>query len=249
MTCLCHRIDHEADPGVMNDPPQPPSVTVAPAGACDLGAGSDREQLTGLRAGWAWGAQGHAPGRPRDLGGVPSSLRWLRASPRFPSIKNARQEESTRQDSSRREGDEDPAGTRVPGPPSRSQPLVRAPSHLPAALPGSEPESRAVSRDGFGARRSAASAPSLSLSDRPLSSSRGAEPTEVTAWGAWPSPAPSSATTVAFISSGFDGARCPPSGRARPTGRPRRPDVPKPSPPLTLREGPPPPARRAPRQS
>lgn len=146
-------------------------------------------------------------------------------------------------------GDEDPAGTRVPGPTPRSQTLVRALSHLPAALPGSEPESRAVSRDGFGARRSAASAPSLSLSDRPLSSSRGAEPTEVTAWGAWPPPAPSPATTVAFISSGFDGARCPPRGRARPTGRPRRPDVPKPSPPLTLREGPPPPARRAPRQS
>lgn len=116
MTCLCHRIDHEADPGVMNDPPQPPSVTVAPAGACDLGAGSDREQRTGLRAGWAWGAQGHAPGRPRDLGGVPSSLRWLRASPRFPSIKNARQEESTRQDSSRREGDEDPPGPASPAP-------------------------------------------------------------------------------------------------------------------------------------
>lgn len=121
MTCLCHRIDHEADPGVMNDPPQPPSVTVAPAGACDLGAGSDREQLTGLRAGWAWGAQGHAPGRPRDLGGVPSSLRWLRAAPRFPSIKNARQEESTRQDSSRREGDEDPPGPASPAPrPGRS---------------------------------------------------------------------------------------------------------------------------------
>lgn len=121
MTCLCHRIDHEADPGVMNDPPQPPSVTVAPAGACDLGAGSDREQRTGLRAGWAWGAQGHAPGRPRDLGGVPSSLRWVRASPRFPSIKNARQEESTRQDSSRREGDEDPPGPASPAPrPGRS---------------------------------------------------------------------------------------------------------------------------------
>lgn len=121
MTCLCHRIDHEAAPGVMNDPPQPPSVTVAPAGACDLGAGSDREQRTGLRAGWAWGAQGHAPGRPRDLGGVPSSLRWVRASPRFPSIKNARQEESTRQDSSRREGDEDPPGPASPAPrPGRS---------------------------------------------------------------------------------------------------------------------------------
>lgn len=136
--------------GYERPPPNPPpSVTVAPAGACDLGAGSDREQRTGLRAGWAWGAQGHAPGRPRDLGGVPSSLRWVRAAPRFPSIKNARQEESTRQDSSRREGDEDPPGSRVPGPPPRSQALVRVRSRfaetrtpLAPASPAPRPDRR-----------------------------------------------------------------------------------------------------------
>lgn len=147
MTCLCHRIDHEADPGVMNDPPQPPSVTVAPAGACDLGAGSDREQRTGLRAGWAWGAQGHAPGRPRDLGGVPSSLRWVRASPRFPSIKNARRRKARDRT---RAGGRETRTPRVPRP--RPQALVRVCSRFagtrtplapasPAPRPGRSPSS------------------------------------------------------------------------------------------------------------